>query len=513
MSNKTTPTSPRRLWLTGFFLCAVAMATGTAFYVLRNSSAAPDAPLTFAARRGPLVVSLNESGTIQAQEKTIIKNKIPGRTAILWIIEEGSIVQEGDLLVRLDASQLEDKHFAQKITVQNAEADFVNAREALAITRNQADSDIEQAENTLMFAKQDLEKYIEGEYPQQLREAEVNITLAEEDLQRTEEKQKWSRVLFKQKLISQTELQADELAAKKTTLELELARGKLELLKNHTHARELAKLNSDVKQARMALERVKRKATANTLQAEAKFAAKEADLQRQQDKLVEIEHEIEATRIPAPSDGLVVYATSAESHRHRNKEPLEAGQEVRQQEALIHLPNTARMMATIKVHESHIKKLELNMPARITVDALSHTNFAGRVNTIAPLPDPASFWSNPDLKIYDTEVYIANDAEGLRNGMSCEVEIIIETHDDALYIPIQSVVQIDNTPTAFVVGADGTVSPRSLRVGEDNNRMIHVLEGLTQGERVLLTPPLRKSERPPASVTPVSDAAITTQSS
>ncbi len=36
--------------------------------------------------------------------------------------------------------------------------------------------------------------YVEGEYPQLLREAEVRITLAEEDLQRAEEKLKWSRV-------------------------------------------------------------------------------------------------------------------------------------------------------------------------------------------------------------------------------------------------------------------------------------------------------------------------------
>jgi len=153
------------------------------------------------------------------------------------------------------------------------------------------------------------------------------------------------------------------------------------------------------------------------------------------------------------------------------------------------------MMAGIKVHESHVKKVTVDMPAHITVDALPNTNFVGYVHHIAPLPDPSSFWSNPDLKIYDTDVYIEDGSEGLRNGMTCEVEIIAETHENALYIPIQSVVRLDGKPTAHVVDEKQVVTPRIISVGSDNNRMVHVLGGLEEGDLVLLTPPLRDSER------------------
>ncbi len=497
MSDTSGKRSKPKLWIIGLVAVLALLAViGLGRHKQGSESGPDEASLTFAVRRGPLVISFTESGTVEAQDKIVIKNEIEGRTSIIWVIDEGAQVKKGDLLVELDASELEESLFAQQIKVQNAEALFVRAREDLAITKNQAASDTEKAETTLRFAKQDLEKYIEGEYPQQLREAEVRITLAEEDLQRAEEKQKWSRVLFEEKLVSQSELQADELAAKKADLDLELARSKKELLENYTNKRDLAELESDAKQATMSLERARRKASASIVQAEADFAAKDAEFKRQSDKLAAIKEQIKATRIVAPSDGLVVYATSASRWHHRsNDEPLAAGREVREREALIRLPDTSKMMASIKVHETHVKQLTNGMPAQITVDALPHAVFKGSVHQVAPLPNPASFWTNPDLKVYNTDVYIDDDADGLRNGMTCEVEIVAKQHADVLYIPVQTVVRIKGTPTVYVVDSHGKSEARDIEVGKDNNRMIHVLSGLTEGDRVLLTPPLRDAER------------------
>jgi len=496
MNKSIRKTIPRKIWIT------VAILTVLAIMIIKHRQTSSDSTnkdnaLTFDVRRGSLIISITEPGTIEAQDKIVIKSEIEGRTTILWIIDEGARVKKGDLLVELDSSELEDRLFTRQLQVQSAQSAFIRTREDLAITKNQAESDIEKAKTTFRFAQQDQEKYIKGEYPQQLRESEARITLAKEDLQRAEEKLKWSRVLFEQKLISQTELQADALASKKATLELELARGKKTLLEQHTNTRELAELTSDIKQSEMALERITRKAKSNILQTETDLTTKEAELKRQSDKLKEIEKQIKATHINAPSDGLVLYATSTSSRNWRNnQEPLAAGSSVREREALIHLPDTTKMMASIKIHETSVKKLTINMPACITVDAIPNTNFKGHVNKIAPLPDPSSFWMNPDLKVYNTEIYIDNTANDLRNGMTCEVEIIVETLTNALYIPLQSVVKTNNKTTAFIVNKHGKIEKRIIKTGSDNSRMIHVISGLKEGERVLLAPPLINSERP-----------------
>ena len=173
---------------------------------------------TFVVKRGPLRISVTESGTIKARDQLILKNEVEGVTSILSLIPEGTRVKEGDLLVELDASQLLDAKIDQEIKVQNTKAAYISAKETFAVVQNQAISDVNLAQLTLDFAGQDLKKYKEGEYPNLLNEANGQIALAEEEVTRAQDTNDWSRMLFEEKYISKTELKADELALKRKKL-------------------------------------------------------------------------------------------------------------------------------------------------------------------------------------------------------------------------------------------------------------------------------------------------------
>ncbi len=446
----------------------------------------------FAAREGPLRITVTESGTIKPKDQVIITSQVEGRTTILFLVPEGVRVKKGQLLVELDASKLEDVKVDQEIRVQNAEAAAIRSRENLEVVRSQGESDVDKMELALRFARDDLRKYREGEYPNRVKELEARITLAEEDVHRTEEKLKWSKVLFEEKYLAETELQADELAAKKARLDLELAQNNLALFKEYTCKRTLAQLESDVKQGVMALERVKRKAAADLVQAKADLTAKESEYRRQQSKLQKITEQIAKARIVAPTDGLVVYATSAKASWRGNKEPLDEGQEVRERQELIYLPTASTFVAEVKVHESSLDKIRTGLPVRVTLDAVPGREFSGTVTRIAPLPDAQSMFMNPDLKIYRTQITINGGGDVLRTGMTCQAEIIVAEYPRALYVPVQSVVRVNGRPTVYV-WRDGLAVPRTVKIGLDNNRMVRVLDGLTAGEEVLLSPPLQRS--------------------
>jgi len=451
------------------------------------------AEATYRVQSGPLTISVTESGTIKAREQLIIKNRVEGRTTIISLVPEGTRVQKGDLLVQLDASALEDQRDDQQIRVMNGEAAFVRARENLEVVKNKAASDVDKAELELRFAGEDLKKYVEGEFPQKIMEGQAKVTLAEEELSRAQEKLAWSKVLFDEKYLSQTELQGDELAAKKAELDIELARSDLKLLKNFTYQRELAQLESDVRQNGMALERVRREASADTVQAKADLRAKESEFEQQKKKLTKVVSQIEKTRIVAPAAGLVVYATSAKATWRGNVEPLDEGQQVHERQELIYLPTGSSFMADVKVHESSLKKISAGLPVRLIVDALPGRTFAGTVAKIAPLPDAQSIFLNPDLKVYRTEVHIDGDGQDLRTGMSCRAEIVITRYEDTLFVPAQAVLRVKGSPTVYVRGQDGW-EPRAVKTGLDNNRMVRVTEGLEEGDEVLLTPPLKDAE-------------------
>ncbi len=477
------------LLLIGIGVVAFSSATGN--HSRSKEYSAGDMP-SFAVKRGPLRISVTESGTIQAREQIILKSEVEGRTTILFLVEEGTVVKKGELLVELDSSRLLDERIDQQIRVQNGEAAFIRARENLAVAENQAQSDIDRAELTFDFAKQDLRKYtaLEGEYQNQRKEEESRITVAKEELKIAEENLDWSKKLFKKEYISRAELQIDMLNVEKQGLDLELAENSLRLLEDFTHPRMLAELESDVKQAEMALERARRKAKADVIQAEAELRAKESEFKRQKDKLKKNEEQIEKTKIYAPADGLVIYATSAQTkHWRSSDEPLDEGREVREREELIYLPTATAVKAEVKVHEASLQKVSVGLPVRVTVDALPGRTFTGEVVKIAPLPDATMVWLNPDLKVYNTEIYLEGEGDNLRTGMSCRAEIIIEEYDDATYVPVQAVLRVGAEPTVYVwSGKD--FEPRKVKTGLDNNRMIRIIRGLKAGETVLLTPPL-----------------------
>lgn len=449
--------------------------------------------------RGPLRISVVVSGTVRAKEQVIIKNEVEGKTSIIYLVPEGTRVRRGDLLVELDVSKLMDERVEQQIKVQNAEASFVSARENLAVVENQAQADMEKAQLAYDFAREDLKKYSEGEYPSRLKDLESRITLAREELKRAEEKATWSRRLYDEKYISESELAADELSMKRKALELELAESNLDLFSQYTHKRELAQLQSDVSQAGMALERTKRKARAEVVMARAALEARRAEFDQQKDKLARTENQIAKATIYAPSDGLVIHATSAQSGGpgRRTAPPLEEGQEVRERQELIHLPTSAAAKVEVAIPEASLDKVRPGLPVRVTVDAIPGEAFHGKVAKIALLPDAQSAWLNPDLKVYNTEIHLGNRSDVLRAGMSCKAEIIVEQHVEATYVPVQSVLRVSGHPTVYVV-REGRLEPREVEIGLDNNRVIRIIQGLDPGELVSLTPPLAAAAIDPA---------------
>ena len=162
-------------------------------------------------------------------------------------------------------------------------------------------------------------------------------------------------------------------------------------------------------------------------------------------------------------------------------------------------------MAKVPIHESNLSKVRPGLGVRITVDALPDRVFTGYIARIAQLPDAQSIFMNPDLKVYDSEIYIDGDGSDLRTGMSCQAEIMIEWYEKTTYVPVQAVVLVKGKPMVQVVNGK-RIEDRNVEVGLDNNRMIRIAANLEPGERVLLTP--EAPERSEDEVTDLSDSFV-----
>jgi len=384
----------------------------------------------------------------------------------------------------LDATPLVQERIQQAIALDNAEAALVKARQNLQIQESQNASDVARAEQAVTFAEQDIEMFVEGERASELEAARQAVGLAREETQRARDQLEWSEKLAERGFLTSTELEADRIAESRATVALEQAERELDLLERYRMPRREAELRAALEEARRERERVGLQAAAQIVDFEAAVRSATSIRSLEAEKLARLDDQIDKARLRAPRDGFVVYA-----RRDRDDPPIQEGSEVREREEILSIPSSDGMLADVKLHESVIEKVRLGMPCTLTVDAVPGLELAGRVDSLALLPDRQSRWLNPNLRVYHCEIEVLDADERLRPGMSCSVEILIERVEDALYVPVQAVFSEGGESFAYVDTADGP-ERRAVVTGSYNDLWVQVVEGLDEGETVLLRAPV-----------------------
>jgi HlyD family secretion protein len=438
-------------------------------------------------RRGPLRISVLEKGNLKAADAVNLKSEIEGQTTILWLIPEGTYVEEGDLLCELDATQLIDRKLSQEISVRNADAAYVKSKQNYEIQVSQNQSDIARAEQNLEFARQDLAQY-EDTYDLDIATADESIQEAEEAYIQAKNKLEWSQKLADSGFLTATELEQDTLAYNRAEIRKTQAEREKFKLTKYTKPRERDELVAALEEAQRELERVNLQAKARLVDFEADVRTNEDKLKLEQEQLAKLESQIDKSKIFAPRGGMVVYSQQ-EGGMRGNREPIAEGTQVRERQEIISIPNAGGMVAEASLHESVLKQVRVGQQCIIKVDSLPGRSFRGYVDFVALLPDQQSWWANPNLRVYRTEIRIDDVGEGMRPGMSCAVEILVEEITDTLYVPVQAIFRHQGGSIAFVSGGPDGYRVREVEIGRFNDRWVQVLEGLSEGEEVYLSPP------------------------
>ena len=71
-------------------------------------------------RRGDLLISITEGGTLEAVKEVKVLSEIRGQVRIISIVTEGTTVKKGDLLVELDDADLRNRLSQEQISFQSA---------------------------------------------------------------------------------------------------------------------------------------------------------------------------------------------------------------------------------------------------------------------------------------------------------------------------------------------------------------------------------------------------------
>lgn len=441
-------------------------------------------------RKGSLRITVVQRGNLSAKNSAKIVNELEGNVQILTLVEEGTYVEEGELVATLDSSGFEDLEVARDIQVQNGQAAWTKAVQALEIQQSQNTSDIAASVQKLQFAKDDERKYLEGDWPQDLQAAEEAIVLAEEEVAQAKDRLEWSQKLNDEGFVTRTELEKDQLSYSRSQIKFDQAQRARTLLIDYDNPKQMAVFAAAITEAERELERVNLQAKARLVDLTATVQTSKARLDLETEKLQKLREQIGKSKLYSPASGYVVYARE-EGRYGRSGDLIEEGATVRERQEIVTIPQSGGMMAEASLHESVIKKVEEGMPVTIRVDAIPGAEFHGTVDFVAILPDSGSRWTNPNQRLFRTQILVSDSTPEMRPGMSCSVEILVREIPDTLYIPVQAVFRSGGNSICFVDGEQVIVE-----VGGSSEQWVEVLSGLEEGQVVELSAPLGFSPEP-----------------
>lgn len=392
--------------------------------------------------------------------------------------------------MELDASALIDKETQQQIAVTNAKSQLDTALENLEIQKQQNASDISAAELKLTLAQLDLENYEKpnGDFEQQRRELESQLTLAKDKLAQARELEEYYERLVKKGFKTQNELNAMRISRRAEEINVEVVQNKLKLLQEATYKRTITELRANAEEYARDLQRAQAKAKAALAQKEAELEAKRLAYQIELNRLKRLQEQIQACKIYAPQDGQVIYANQRDGRS--DQVLIEEGAVVRERQPIVMLPDLTAMKVNARVHESRISMIREGLPVRVKVDAYPDEIYSGVVDSVASVPSSTGSSFMRDIKEYEATVRILDEEEKvskLRPGLTAQMEVLVESREDVLQTPIQSVVSIAGKQFVFVVEGP-KVTHREVHVGKSNERFVEVLEGLVEGDQVVMNP-------------------------
>jgi HlyD family secretion protein len=421
-------------------------------------------------------------------KNAVLTSKVEGSTTIIMIVPEGTNVKEGDLVCELDSSALSDKETQQEILVEKAKAAFEQGKEDLLIQEAQNESDLEAAKLKLRLAEIDLKKFTEGDLVQQKNDLDGKIKLAEENLSRAQESFEYAQRLAKKGYRTQNDLESERIAVETAKISVKQFLGEKRVLVDFSEGRNLAELEANVKEFAREIQRTESKTRAALAQKKAELRARELTYEVESKKYERLVAQIKACKICASQDGQVVYANVRDGRSTENV-MIDVGVGVRERQAIINLPDLDQMKVNARIHESRISMVRQKMPVIVKIDAYPEEVFHGEVDMVASVPSSTGGFGST-TKEYEAVVRITDETEKvnkLRPGLTATTEVLVERREGVLQIPVQANITIGAKQFVFVA-IGKKVDLRPIKVGKTNSNFIEILEGLEEGDGVVMNP-------------------------
>jgi membrane fusion protein, multidrug efflux system len=196
----------------------------------------------------------------------------------------------------------------------------------------------------------------------------------------------------------------------------------------------------------------------------------EAALKQAEATLALAQRQVTRTDVKSPLSGFVV------------KRFVNAGEQVDGTAAqpIVEVADLDTVELVVNVPALYLGKLRTGEPLSVKADTFPDKTLAGRVVAIPAAVDPSS--GAAALRIA-----LANPGDLLRLGMFLKAQVALDTHRQALTIPVQALYH-DEQNRPVVYHLDGqTASATPVKIGVITPEKVEILDGVKAGDAIVLT--------------------------
>lgn len=244
------------------------------------------------------------------------------------------------------------------------------------------------------------------------------------------------------------------------------------------------------------------KATFET--AESRYQSTLSEYQRALSALKQIKAQASRTTIFSPISGTVTSLSVEQGEKVVGTAQMQGTEMMR-------IADLKVMNALVDVDENDIVFVKIGDTATINIDALPNETIKGTVVEIAHSAKMSNTGTQEEVTNFQVKIRIIDPDKRLRPGMSCNVEILTETHHNVLAVPLQAVtVRQDEEkpdedkpedmtddkkkptseaskrpPTIVFINEKGTAKQRKVETGLSDQGFIEIKSGLKEGDVIV----------------------------
>ena len=148
-------------------------------------------------------------------------------------------------------------------------------------------------------------------------------------------------------------------------------------------------------------------------------------------------------------------------------------------DTLFQIADTSAVWVQADVFEQDIAAVNVGQAAKIRINAYPGEVFAGRIAYVYPT-------LKAETRTVPVRIELANPQGRLKPAMFAEVDIPVAGGTQVVTVPQSAVIDSGSRQVALVQLGDGRFEPRALKLGQRGVDFVQVLEGVKEGELVVV---------------------------